>query len=346
MNQIKAYKNILLPLSFVAMAVFSLASPAWSGFQMSQVSWRICGVYTALSAWGVPLWICGVGVAYLTGDNVYDTGFVMKKRLPRAAVGCLVWWMVSTLVMMKYTRPNELDFDTFFECMGSVLNSPFNLRLLQLCVIFFAFYPLLRKIAKNERLTGYAVAVFFVFAALVPAIEYIPYVNHLNLFLKQVNWGFFTSNGLYLFLGLFLLRKSFVWHERTVIYCLGVFGTVAMYCCTVFVSPQDGGYDGVFVGEASPFTAMQVSALVVLVRQHAGKKGRLLHSGAASVAAGAAYAVIPAFTVMRYLLEKHIAFGAMGLAAAIPLEAALLTVCAIAFAAIVRRIPVISYFTA
>lgn len=327
------------------MAVFNIAAPAWEAYKLTESSWRICGIYAVLSAWGVPMLICGVGAAYLADDNGRSTGFIMKRRLPRALTGCLVWWIVSALVMIKYTRPNELDFDTFFECMGKVLGTPYNVRLLQLFAVFFAFYPLLRRIAQSEKLTVYAVAVFFAFSALVPALQYIPYVNYVNLFLNQINWGFFTSNGLYLFLGLFLLRKSFAWHERTVIYCMGILGTAAMYCCTVFLSP-DKGYDSAFVSEASPFTAMQASAIIVLVKQLADKRGRLINSAAAGAAACTAYAAIPAFTITRHLFEKLIAFDTLAVGIRIPAEAALLVICSAVLAGVFRRIPVISYFTA
>lgn len=345
MSGIKQYKNILLPLAMLAMAFYAVASQFWGAASTGSADWRVSGVYTVLSAWGVPLWTAGIGIAYLSGGSGCSVSFIMKKRLIPALVGCLVWWMISALLMMKYTRPNETDFDTFFECMGKALNSPCNARLLQLAAVFFAFYPLLRRIADSEKLTGYAVAVFLVFTAVIPAIEYIPFVNYVNLFLKQINWGFFTSYGLYLFLGIWLLRRPFEWHERAVIYSLGVLSTVAMYCCTVFMTEGDKGFSHKLTGEDSPLAVLQVAALIVLVKYTAGRGGRLLRLPATETAACSAYVFVPMLCTAQYFLGKTLPFNIGITALQIPAEALLYALFAAVTAALIRKLPLISYFS-
>lgn len=344
MNRIKPYTYGLLTAAMLGIALFNVASSYWSACKTGSAAWSACGIYTALSAWGVPLFTAGIGTAYLT-EGTYSAGFIVKKRLPRALLGCLIWWVVCTLVMMKYTRPNEPDFDTFFECMGRVLNAPYNISLLQLAAVFFAFYPLLKRIADNEKLTRYAVIVFFVFSAAVPAIQYIPYVNVVNLFLNQINWGFFTAYGLYLFLGLYLLRRPFAWHERTVIYCLGVLGTVAMYCCTVFISGSGKGFKDAFVGVNSPFTVMQTAALIVLIKHTIGRRQRLLDNAFTQAASRAAYAFVPLISAAQLMLTQVLSLKPEPQALTVPLYALLFWLCAAVTAGVIRRIPVLSYFS-
>ena len=206
MSNRKNHTDIMLLLALAAMAVRGVALPVWSKSAPVNSVWDISGAYSVISAWGFPLLVAATGCRYLANSQSYSTGFVLKKLLPRALLGCAVWWLVSALTLMKYSNKNEIDTDTFFEAMSKALNAPYYARFLQLVVIFFAFYPLLKRIADDKKLTGYAVIVFAVFSAAVPVMKHIPYLSYGYMFLSQLNWGFFTEFGLMAFPRCSLLR--------------------------------------------------------------------------------------------------------------------------------------------
>lgn len=345
MQRDNSYKHIILSLSLLAIAFFNVSSQAWDSFWIANTEWRISGIFTVLSSWGIPVFIASIGLFFLSDESQISTRYNLLKRVPRAILGCAIWWIVSSLVYLKYYHPNETDSDTFFECMSKVLETPFNIKLLQLVVLFFAFYPLLKRIAANEKMTKYAVIIFFAFSCVLPAIHFVPYLNYVNLFADQINWGFFTPFGLYLFIGLYLTKKEYEWHQRVVIYCVGVLSTVAMFACTVFLSAENIGYDTRFVVESSPFVALQSSAIIVLCKSIISKTKGLKRDAVFQNVAYAAYVFIPLFSITQNLMGYIVSFEKAPILLLIPAEALLCFACSICLSILIRKVPIISYFS-
>ena len=335
----------MLSVSLAAIALWNVAQPLWNGVSLNDASWSIFGLYSVNSAWGLPLLIAGMGCRYLTDTQTWSTGYVLKKLLPRALIGCVVWWLVSALTLMKYSRPDELDTDTFFEAMANVLEVPYFAKFLLLVVVLFAFYPLLKRIADDQKLTGYAVVVFAVMSVVVPILRYIPYLNYVYLFAIQINWGFFTEFGLYLFLGIWLSRKRFAWHQRIVIYCAGFLSTVAMYSCTVWTYSSENGMDNTFISEASPFVALQVMAIIVMIIELSAKVKSCREGRIWGNIAQCSYVFIPLCAVFINITDKMISFDGLPLTLAVPIKASVALLCALALSAVIRRLPILSYFS-
>ena len=309
----------MLLLAVAAMAVRGIALPIWSKSAPVNSVWDISGAYSVISAWGFPLLVAATGCKYLANSQSYSTGFVLKKLLPRALLGCAVWWLVSALTLMKYSNKNEIDTDTFFEAMSKALNAPYYAWFLQLVVIFFAFYPLLKRIADDKKLTGYAVIVFAVFSAVVPVMKHIPYLSYGYMFLSQLNWGFFTEFGLYLFLGIFLSRIELEWHFRVVVYC--------------------------DITEASPFTVIQTAAVILLISAAAKRLGLKSSGFFLESCARCSYVFVPLFAVFSGALSKLISAQSVPLALYIPLTAFIAAACALALGSVFRRVPILSFIS-
>lgn len=267
MSKGQTYKGILSVMAMLAIAICNVSSDIWSATQSWGASWNFYGAITAATQWGIPLLIGLFGMIYLDRDIYYSTNIVYKKLLPQAMVACCFWWIISALIQLKTSFSNELDMDTFLECMGSVLREPYNVFLLQLFAVMFAFYPLLTRIIRDDKLLLYGLVTSFVICMLLPALEKIPYVRYINLFTEQINWNFFTAYGFYLLLGIWVTRTKFEWHYRTVIYCLGVLSSVAMLCLTKIISASALNVDTRFISIGSPFVAWQALAVLVLVKQ-------------------------------------------------------------------------------
>ena len=236
MSTRQTYKGILSILVMLTIAICNVSSDIWNSIKISDPSWDLYGTITVITQCGLPLLICLIGMIYLDRDIYYSTSMVYKKLLPQATIACSFWWIISALIQLKTNHSNEMDFDTFLECMGKVLYEPFNIFLLQLFVIMFAFYPLLTRILSNNKLLFYALITSFAICMFFPAIEQIPYIRYVNLFTNQINWNFFTSYGFYLLFGIWVMRTNFDWHHRIVVYCSGVLSSVAMITLTKIIS--------------------------------------------------------------------------------------------------------------
>lgn len=343
----KTYINVLALLSLLALIISNVSTQVWDAFWIADPSWKISGIYTVLSSWGLPMFILTIGCFLLTNNNTLSVEYVYKKMFPKAAIGCLVWWIITALIYMKYNFPTELDTDTFFECMAAVLDSPYNIRILHLVVALWAFYPLLKRIANNKSMTFYACIVFFSVSMLLPFLENFKYIRYITLFTNQINWNFFTAFGGYLFLGIWLSNKTFEWHHRMVIYCLGALSTVAMFACTVFWSAENTGFDHRFVAESSPFVLFQVVAIFVLTKAISDKaKNTSSTNSILNQAVEASYAMIPGYVISQGLVSYLITVEKIPIAFSIPLEAVICFLFSLAIGLCIKKIPLISYFTA
>lgn len=262
----RTHLDILTLIAMLAMVICNISSDAWNSISFNSTSWNVYGWLTVSTQFGVPLLIALLGITVFNRDMLYSNYTVYRRLLPQAAISCGFWWLIVSLIYMKTNFANELDTETFMECMGQVLQSPYNIDLLQLIVMLFAFYPLLARIAQSRKMLFYAMLVSFAITMLVPIMENIPYVRRLNLFLNQINWGFFSVYGVYLFGGLWTEKSNFEWHHRVVIYCAGLLSTVAMFSLTKIFSVSVADVDSRFINLDSPFIAIQTFAIMVFAK--------------------------------------------------------------------------------
>ena len=267
MNRKKTYIHILTLLAMFAIAISDVTTDIWHATPEINIVWDFYGWITVATRWGLPLLIATFGMAVFNNDMSLSNNIIYRKILPQAMISCCVWWSVSALIYLKTNFPNEIDIDTFLECMSYVLEPPYNVCFLQMVVVFFAFYPLLSRIIKDDKLLTYAVAINFLICSVFPLLANIPYVRVITLFTNQINWNFFTPYALYLFIGIWASRKNFEWHNRILIYCLGVFSTVAMFTLTKIFSAGILDVDSRFMNDNSPFIAFQILALITGFKQ-------------------------------------------------------------------------------
>lgn len=345
MGQSKSYKYILIVISLMALATTNISTQIWDSFWITDPAWKASAIFTVAFSWGMPLLIAVTGGLLLDNDLTYSVKHTMSKMLPSAIFGCVFWWVVCTLIYMKNNCPNELDADTFFDSMAIVLDEPYNIKYLQTVVMLFAFFPLLKKIVDNVKLVFYALIVSFCISSLFPALENIPYVRYVTLFTNQINWNFFTAFGTYLFLEVWLSSKTFEWYYRTVIYCLGIFSTVAKYALTVFYSSGEIGFDHRFVDVNSPFTLFQVAAIIILVKTQTETIKLKSDNNIIKITARSAYGFIPGFVISQEFVNHVISFENLPIFIAIPLEIVLCFILAVVIGSSFRKLPLLSYFT-
>lgn len=267
MKKKQTYIGILSVLAMFTIAFSNVSSDIWNSLSKGDSSWNLYAILSISTKWALPLLVALFGILFLDNDMMFSTVTVYRRFLPAALIGCVLWWVVNSLVHLRSNFTNELDIDTFLECMGEVIYEPYMVCLLQLFVALFAFYPLISRIARNSNLLVYALVVTFVISMLLPAIENIPYVRYINLFTNQINWNFFSSYGFYIFFGIWICKTEFDWHHRIVSYCAAVLSTVAMYVLTNNFSASIADVDTRFININSPFIVFQVLAVVVFVKQ-------------------------------------------------------------------------------
>lgn len=310
MTKKQTYLDILTIIALLFVAICNISSDTWNSISFGSDAWNYYGWLTVLTQLGIPLLIALFGIELFGKEMNYSNHTVYCKLLPQVTLSCVFWWIIVALIYMGTNFANELDVDTFMECMSQVLRSPYNISLLQLIVMLVAFYPLLARIVRNEKLLLYAMLVSFVVTMIIPVMESIPYVRRLNLFLNQINWGFFSAYGVYLFIGYWATKTSFDWHHRIVIYCSGLLSTVAMFSLTKVFSASVADVDSRFINIDSPFIAIQVLAIIVFAKSVFKKEISNKHiNDILNYIAGNKYAFIAlyavGFTITSHYVGEH-----------------------------------------
>ena len=250
--------DILTLLSLIAIAISSSAMHNTSAWGRSAMA------LAAVSRWGVTAFIAAHGVRFFGGSLDYSLKHIIKKLVLPSASVCAVFWIAAALLYMNLNFPNDMDRQTFFECMAAVSYEPYNIRLLQLIFMMAVFTPIMQKAAKNIRLTGYTVLIFFLLGSVNTILTEIPYVGMITSFTNQVNWGFFTAYGLYALLGCYIDKAEFEWHWRVVIYSAGVLCTAALYALSIRYTANDKLMT--VIGDSSPLTALQTASVMVFIK--------------------------------------------------------------------------------
>lgn len=335
----QTYLDILTIFALFAIAVSNLSTDAWNDMTTINKTWDLYGWITVLTRWSMPLLISLFGILFFYRSMSFSNHTIYCKFLPQVLISCGFWWIIASLVHLKTNYANEMDFDTFLECMGQTLLPPYNIYFLQLIVMFFAFYPLLSRIVKKDNLLLYAVMTSFVVSMLFPILESIPYVRYTCLFTSQINWNFFSVYGLYLFLGIWAIKTDFAWHHRIVIYCTGALSTVAMFSLTKIFSISVSDIDSRFINDDSPFIVFQVLAIITLVK-HIFRKDITNHFVKTVIKEFSKnrYAFIALYIigfrfVNRYISEEYILLTAIGCFFFVNMTCSFF-----------RRVPIVSYF--
>lgn len=338
------YQYVLVCVSMVAIPLFNVASEVWDSVWLSNNTWAISGTYAVLSSWGLPMLIASIGGLVLSNGMTYSVKYMYTHYLPKAFFGCIVWWTVLGLIYMKNEYPNDLDLDTFFECLSTVLDIPYNTAFLQLIVALVVFYPLLKGIADSHTLTKYAFIVTYTITSLLPALELVPYIKNLTLFTNQIDWNFFTPFGTFLFLGVYLSRYTFEDYQRIVVYCMGILSLVAMFTCTVFLSSTEIGYNHTLVGYSSPFLVPIVIAVFTLIKSITYKCTNLSIDYVSTIAK-CSYVYIPCTVISRGIINCFMDMETMPITVGIPLQALVTVLISMLLAICFKSLPVVKYFT-
>lgn len=276
----KAWQGIAALLAFFALPLGNAFNVIFSDLSIGTPMWSLCNIVSACTQWALPVMAMLAGSVFLASGMRLKTAVLWKRYIPLAALSCVIWWLFAAVAWMHVNRLQDLDWITFRECMAEVLEAPANIGFCQMVFSFFLLYPLLHRIAENEKLTLYGILLIFAMALLETVIQFIPYVSAIAMFADQLNWGYYRAWAFYLLCGAWIARHELKWQTCLVIYSLGIISTGAMAALTAASTTFHPGYVNDFIGYTSPFTGIQAAAVMLFVRRtaadmHAPKLVRL-----------------------------------------------------------------------
>lgn len=364
--------NILLMLSSICFALSFLSENAMETIEKNTTDFLSCNCFTALSQWGIPLLIMTVGCVYLRGEYSFSLealsviGYITSRKasvcqnagnskdiektkfrnlILRSVISCVLIWFFVALVYISAAHKGEYDIDTLFECMARVLKKPYYISFYQLVVMLFVFYPLIKRIMSDRKLTTYAAALFFLIAVLNRIISFVPYLNYLYMFTSQLNWNNFTVYGFYLFLGGLLYQTKLKWYFRMLVYLGGIMSSSVIYYLNILSGVEKPDKDLVSA-LILILSAVQACAVFEAVKSLSEKLSPKLRVGLfIDSLSENVFIFIPVFICLYYSLRNYINLSFLPFSLEMLIELIFYYTLALTFCYIIRRIPKVKYLT-
>lgn len=266
-NERNAWQGILSIVALFVLAFSGAAEALWSGISIGSPSWSMLNIFICTMQWAMPIFVSLIGSVFLSSTHQIKSKPLWRDYVLPASISCVIWWVLSAIVCMKNNHPQDLDLLTFRECLAEVLEAPSNIGFCHMLVSFFILYPLLYKIAQNQKLTKYAVCLIFAMSLLEPFFRNIRYLSAVALFADQLNWGYYRAWSFYLLCGALFTKYDQDWRMCLLLYSLGIISTGAMIALTSLGTNFAPGYANEYIGFSSPLTGIQTIALLLFFRR-------------------------------------------------------------------------------
>ena len=253
-------------ISLTAAVLCSNATAQWTQQNVTTREWSMWGMASVGTQWGIPTLFTCLCAALFSMDLPYSQFVILRQKLPRALLMTAVWWTVCAAVWMQTNYPNEMDTQTFAQCLSEVLEDPVNMTVLLALSSSVLLYPLLWRVLHQRTVRRYCLLLFFLFSFLLPLLKLVPYLSAVTMLTDQLNWGYFTSWGFYVLLaGEILLEDLKPW-PRTFMLCGGILAFALSYAATSWSTDIAPGFFSDYIGIASPMTALQTAAVLTLAK--------------------------------------------------------------------------------
>ena len=238
----------------------------WGRVSVGMPEWTALGIAGAGTQWALPAFFACLTATLFHTDYALGPAAVFKRLLPRALLTAAFWWLACAAVWMQNNYPNELDPQTFWQCMGEVLEQPVGMRLFLALVSAVILYPLLWRVVRHRQIRRYCMLLFFLFAFINPLLKLVPYVSAVTMLTDQLNWGYFTAWGFYILLGSEILRETHTPWARTLMMAGGLAAFGLAYAATSWMTSAAPGFYDDFLGVASPLTALETAGALTLFK--------------------------------------------------------------------------------
>lgn len=215
------YFDYLSVFATLGVIMLHVASNKWYEVPINSLDWKIMSFYAGIVRWCVPIFVMISGALFCNREITLKKLFI--KYIGRLFIAYLVWSIIYYIYSNK----------SFPFSLTGILTGYYHLWYVPMLAGVYLCYPLLKQIAKSERLL-YFIILSFVIMCFIPSIitftgdfcnvSLYTRINKLNkiisdMQLSGVNYGFYFLLGYYVSsVVIFTKRQKFV------IYILGIIG--------------------------------------------------------------------------------------------------------------------------
>ena len=230
--------------------------------------WSILNFYESLAHWAVPIFVMISGALFLGRD--IPPRKIWRKYIARLATAFLFWTILYALI--DYSKGYDL-----YIVISNLITGQMHFWYLLMIMGVYAIIPLLRPIAKDERLTNYYVglSLIFAFAAYQAQALFLAFNSVWTQTIRTLN-GYFCMNFVgiytsYFLLGHYLINKKMTREVRHRIYTIGMIGAAITTGMSFIVSYRLGYPNNAFFDNITVNLFMASVGLFVFARDQFGR---------------------------------------------------------------------------
>lgn len=250
-----AYLDCLRVLATFAVIFDHVANQKWypvispDGSTTFPPSWNILNFYESLTHWAVPVFVMISGALFLSRE--LSTRKIWSKYIARLVTAFLFWTILYAIIDYSRGYPP-------FVVISNLITGQMHFWYLLMIMGIYAIIPLLRPIARDERLTKYYVylSLIFSFAAYQLQALLVAFNSQWSQTIRTLN-GYFCMNFLgiytsYFLLGHFLAHRQQSPQVKRRLYLMGIAGFVLTTGLSYWLSytlgyPHNAFFDNITV---------------------------------------------------------------------------------------------------
>lgn len=234
------------------------------------LDWCIASIYNFLVPKAAPIFVMISGALLLNPYKEVTYRDILKKRIPRLLLVYVFWALLYVLYGFALRGFNEFTLWRLFR--RAMVIPCVHLWFLPMLMGVYLLTPMLRKIAKDNKLLHYVLIIWivYVFVSFFQFVEAFQLVRH---FYSLFNMNIIVGFSGYFLLGYFLSRQDFSKRQRIWFYLLGIAGASVIIFATFHIAVSTGEANERYFTNLSIQVVAMATALFVLVKELAPKCG-------------------------------------------------------------------------
>lgn len=274
------YLDISKILAVFGIVLMHVTAGAWGISEIGRPEWYALTVYNVLSRFCMPLFFMQIGALMLNSEVELSVKTLYRRQLLHLVTAFLFWSVIHMIIYYGQQAPGGFsDFTLGGFVVGVLEGAPHVHWFIFVSMALYIAVPILRAIARDEKICGYALIIWFIFSVLMPNIRQYTYdfpnmPNGLMQVLTQtVNAADRISPPIILqFMGYMLLGHYIHVHEFSKkqsdgIIAAGALSLVFTTFMTIFICRRDGAAIETYFGNFTPNIVLYGAAAMVATKR-------------------------------------------------------------------------------
>ena len=254
------------------MILLHAAGAGFGRFGARTASWQVCNLYDSLVRFCVPVFVMVSGMFLLNPEREYDLKKLYFTKILRIATAYLFWAAFYSIVsligaLVRGDMPGGHGYLYIFA--REIIGGHFHLWFLFMISGLYIVTPFLRLIAKDDKLTGYFLALGLVFVYGANMFNLFPPMRKLiAITITRLDVQLVAGYTCYFIWGYWLSRHSLPTIARKAIYVMGLLSAIGTVVLNGLAGYHFNAAGTWMFGNLLPNILMMATAVFVFCQYH------------------------------------------------------------------------------